>query len=189
MPIAKSTQSSGNSRKGATVPLAQKRRFTRTQCRVAAIIKPVDADVRLTGTIGDISPAGCYVEMLAPLPTGTRVEITVNTSGSNFQCVGTVRNCTPGMGMGVRFDRFTTDQLKKLKSIIPEIPEVPSGVLDAPAAPAAKGAPTKAVPARPSRSTNATEVLEAMVRVLLRKRLITREELVAEIGKGRAGKR
>lgn len=190
MAVTKSTQASGNSRKATGSAATGKRRFARTPCRVAANIKPVDADVRLTGTISDISPAGCFIEMLAPLPSGTHVEIVAATPASNFQCSGTVRNSSPGMGMGVRFDRFTTDQFKKLRVIVPELPEVPSGVLDVSAAPAAKSAvPLKSSPPRPSRAANATEVLEATLRVLLRKGLISKAELVQEIEKARASKR
>jgi hypothetical protein len=157
---------------------------------VAANIKPVDADVRLTGTISDISPAGCFIEMLAPLPSGTHVEIAAATPASNFRCTGTVRNSSPGMGMGVRFERFTTDQLKKLRVIVPEVPEVPSGALEAAAVPAAKSAATAKVTAAPDkRSTHATEVLEATLRVLLRKGLISKTELIQEIEKTRSSKR
>jgi hypothetical protein len=190
MAASRGAQTSGNSRKAAASVTTGKRRFARTPCRVAANIKPVDADVRLTGTISDISPAGCFIEMLAPLPSGTHVEIVAASAASNFQCSGTVRNSSPGMGMGVRFDRFTTDQFKKLRVIVPEIPEVPSGALDVPAASAAKpAAPSKSSQPRPSRPANAIEVLEATLRVLLRKGLISKAELVQEIERSRAHKR
>lgn len=170
----------------------KKRRFIRTLCRVPATVKPVGADISLSGTVTDISPAGCYIEMLAPLPVETRVEVTVVSLGSNLDCMGVVRHSLGGMGMGVRFDSFTPEQLKKLREIVPELPDFPASELSPPTAigqttaVVPKPAPAPAPVLHPS---TAGEMLEATIRILLRKGIITRAELAEELEKAKSGKR
>ena len=150
----------------------KKRRFIRTLCRVPTTVKPVGADKSLSGTITDISPAGCYIEILAPLPVETRVEVTIVSVGPNLECMGVVRHSLGGMEMGVRFDSFTPEQLKKLREIVHELPDFPARELSpSPAigqATAAAPKPVQASASIPHPST-AAEILEATIRVLLRK--------------------
>lgn len=198
MDDTKGPYSSGATTEDATGAYANKRRFVRTFCRASASVKLTGADINLSCTITDISPAGCYMEMLAPLPVETRVEVTVFSSSSNLQCTGVVRHSLSGMGMGVKFDSFTEAQLKKLREIVPEIPDIPASALSpsAPPEPApsatVKPAPTIAVKPVPSpplhHLANAGEVLEAVLRVLLRKGVITRAELAEELEKAKTGK-
>ncbi|HEV2491191.1 MAG TPA: PilZ domain-containing protein [Candidatus Acidoferrales bacterium] len=195
---AKSPYSSEMTSEAATGSFTNKRRFVRTLCRASASVKPTGADINLSCTITDISPAGCYMEMLAPLPVETRVEVTVISPTSNLQCLGIVRHSLSGMGMGVKFDSFTEAQLTKLREIVPEIPDVSASELNpsAPSAPAssAKMSPAPSAAAKPAPAppphhpTNAGEVLEAVLRVLLRKGIITRAELTEELEKGKTGK-
>lgn len=170
----------------------KKRRFIRTLCRVPATVKPVGADISLSGTITDISPAGCYIEMLAPLPLETRVEVTIVSVESNLDCMGVVRHSLGGMGMGVRFDSFTSVQLKRLREIVHELPDFPTSELSPSPVigqvTAAAPKPVQASPSVPHPST-AAEMLEATIRVLLRKGIITRTELADELEKARPGKR
>lgn len=170
----------------------KKRRFIRTLCRVPTTVKPVGADISLSGTITDISPAGCYIEMLAPLPVETRVEVTIVSVESNLECTGVVRHSLGGMGMGVRFDSFTSEQLKKLREIVHELPDFPASELSPSPVigqvTAAAPKPVQASASVPHPST-AAEMLEATIRVLLRKGIITRTELADELEKARPGKR
>lgn len=168
----------------------KKRRFIRTLCRVPATVKPIGADISLSGTITDISPAGCYMEMLAPLPVETRVEVIIVSAGSNLQCMGVVRHSLGGMGMGVRFDNFTPAQLKKLRESVPDLPDFPASSLS-PAAPPADPAPMAAPkPAAPPAHHHASagELFEATMRVLLRKGVITRAEIAEELEKAKSGR-
>ena len=171
---------------GADTP---KRRFIRTLCRVPATVKPLDADISLSCTITDISPAGCYMEMLAPLPVETCVEVIIASGQSNLQCMGVVRHSLGGMGMGVRFDNFTPAQLKMLREIVPDLADIPASALSPapPAEPAPAVAPKLAAP--PARHpASAGELFEATIRLLLRKGIITRAELAEELEKGKHGK-
>jgi hypothetical protein len=195
MDDAKSPYSSEMTSEAATGSFTNKRRFVRTLCRAPATVKPTDADINLSCTITDISPAGCYMEMLAPLPVETRVEVTLISSTSSLQCVGIVRHSLAGMGMGVKFDSFTAAQLKKLREIVPEIPasELNRVATTKPAA-SSDGKPAQAAAAKPAPSppdhhpASSGELLEATLRVLLRKGIITRAELTEELEKARTSK-
>ncbi|HEV2297773.1 MAG TPA: PilZ domain-containing protein [Candidatus Acidoferrales bacterium] len=189
MDDVKSSYSPGMTTEAATGADAKKRRFIRTLCRVPATVKPIGADISLSCTITDISPAGCYMEMLAPLPIETSVEVVIASPAANLQCIGVVRHSLAGMGMGVRFDNFTPAQLKKLRECVPELPEFPASALS-PAA-GVESAPTvtpKPVPTHAPHSTSASELLEAMIRVLLRKEIISRAELTEELEKAKSTK-
>lgn len=165
------------------------RRFERTPCRIPAKVRIAEEDVTLPGTVTDISPTGCYIEMLAPLPCDTKVELTFSSGQSNLLCTGVVRSTLSGMGMGVAFDDMNASQLEKLKAIVPEIPVIPI-VAEPPKKMTTPPPPTAPAPAanKPPTQTNVTEVLEATVRLLLKKGLLTRAELTEEIEKARSGK-
>lgn len=187
---AKSAYSSGTGAEPPSGSAGIKRRFVRTLCRVPANVKPVNADISLSCTITDISPAGCYMEMLAPLPIETRVEVNLLSPGANLQCMGVVRHSLAGMGMGVRFDSFTPEHLKKLRQIVPDLPNFPASSLSAPppAEPVPAASPKPAAP-HVSHPASAGELLEAVIRLLLRKGVITRAELAEELEKAKSVKR
>jgi PilZ domain len=168
---------------------SNRRRFERTPCRIPAKVRIAEEDVTLPGTVTDISPAGCYIEMLAPLPSDTKVELNLASGTSNLSCTGVVRSTLSGMGMGVAFDSMDASQLQKLKSIVPEIPVIPAAVDSGhkPATPPSATANPAAPHAVPMH-TNIAEVLEATVRLLLKKGLLTRTELAEEIEKAKSGK-
>jgi PilZ domain len=203
---------------------SNKRRFVRAACRLEAKIAVAGNDFSLIGTVTDISPAGCYLEMFAPLPMHMRVDLMVESAGMEFRGSGMVRSSLAGMGMGVGFDPLTKEQLKRLKKIIPDLADIPledllpdeakpQAVPDPPAKKSAKssaaGSAARAAVAQSSarpatspapesssadsapshaHSANAAEVLEATIRILLKKKIITRAEITEELGKVRAKK-
>ncbi|HEV2289595.1 MAG TPA: PilZ domain-containing protein [Candidatus Acidoferrales bacterium] len=167
-----------------------RRRFERTPCRIPAKIRIAEEDVIVPGTVTDVSPAGCYIEMLAPLPADTKVELTLSSGASNLFCTGVVRSTLSGMGMGVAFDSMNASQLEKLRTIVPEIPVIPAAAdpLQKAPTPPASTRPLAMTSRAPHAHTNVAEVLEAIVRLLLKKGLLTRAELAEEIEKGKSGK-
>lgn len=166
-----------------------RRRYERTACRIPAKVRIAAEDVSLPGTVTDISPAGCYIEMLSPLPVDTKIEVTLISAPSSLSCTGLVRSALTGMGMGVAFDGLDANQLQMLKAIVPEIPAVPAGVdLAHGNTTSPPVTPSSVTPHAAPAHTNVAEVLEATVRLLLKKGLITRAELAEEIEKARSGK-
>jgi PilZ domain len=51
----------------------------------------------------DISLGGCYMEMMAPLPIDTDLEIVLTPEDTSLRVRGTVRSSHAGLGMGIAF--------------------------------------------------------------------------------------
>jgi CheY-like chemotaxis protein len=99
------------------------------------------APCRLT----DLSSGGCYLEMAAPLPTNTRVILTMRIAKLESRAEGVVRVMHPEIGMGVEFTQTTNQQRKHLEKFIhalknndgaqPELVVEPEGLNDAESVP------------------------------------------------------
>jgi hypothetical protein len=62
--------------------------------------------------LADISLGGCYLSTLTGLTVGLEVEMLVQSNDIRINCYGTVRTCHPGVGMGIEFTRFRTEDDK-----------------------------------------------------------------------------
>jgi c-di-GMP-binding flagellar brake protein YcgR len=51
----------------------------------------------------DLSPGGCYVEMMFTLPVGTRLEMKFWIDEVRISCRAVVATCDPQVGNGIRF--------------------------------------------------------------------------------------
>jgi len=63
-------------------------------------------EARLSARTSDISREGCYLDMLNPLPTGTRLKINVTHQNKQLDVVGLVVHSELNVGMGVRFEEI-----------------------------------------------------------------------------------
>ena len=54
----------------------------------------------------DLSPTGCYLEMLNPPPKGTEIRVRLDLRGKAFEAQAVVVRCEPNMGMGVLFTQI-----------------------------------------------------------------------------------
>jgi len=61
------------------------------------------SDVRMWGTLTDVSLHGCYVEMNATFPVDTKVDLILKSFGIRIHTAGTVRATYPSLGMGICF--------------------------------------------------------------------------------------
>jgi CheY-like chemotaxis protein len=85
----------------------------RVECRVGARVRRVTAAAEpywcsLT----------CFIEMTAPFPAGTAVEIEVRTETTKLITKGVVKNANPGFGMGVSFRIESTDQKRQVEELV-----------------------------------------------------------------------
>ncbi|MBZ5501330.1 MAG: PilZ domain-containing protein [Acidobacteriia bacterium] len=173
----------------------ERRLFPRHACRIEAQVSTQDDAIRLLGKITDISLGGCYVEMLSPLPVKTSVKLSFQQDDATLRLTGLVRLSQMSLGMGVAFTGMTPEGFERLRRLT--LPAGPSS--SAPPAPAQ----AKATPARPPRPEPRTppvdplpdsppeldpldppdvrETLAAVVRILSRKGLLTRAELLEEL--------
>jgi hypothetical protein len=139
----------------------------------------------LSVKVTDVSVGGCYVEMLAPLPLDSSVELTLDTAHGTVHARGKVINAQTGMGMGVAFTAISPDDYEKLNEIAPPAqPIKPEHAKSLPAP--VHGVPSTGARAnkRASQITPSTqEVLESIVRILLRKGIVSEEEMAEEFEK------
>jgi hypothetical protein len=139
----------------------ERRQFARHPCRIEAQVTVEDGSVSLAGKITDISLGGCYVEMLSPLPAETAVRLSFMLDGSVLEPSGRVRSSQIGTGMGIAFTSVTPAEFEALRKFAP-----PMAPPDKPASP---------------HSATSSEALDAVVRLLLRKGVVTAGELSEEI--------
>src|SRR5262249_54799271 len=89
---------------GAGLDTAGNRRVqSRLSCRMGAEVYTLGSKVPQHCNLIDISPGGCYVEVISPFPPGTAIDIIVRTEKVKTFLKGKVRSAHMGYGMGVEF--------------------------------------------------------------------------------------
>jgi hypothetical protein len=171
----------------AAPPSIERRRFPRVACRIEATVLDELSAMNLPVKVTDISFGGCYVEMLAPLPVNSSVELALDTSQGAIHARGKVVAAQTGMGMGITFTAMSPEDFEKLREIAPVAEqhrerEHAHPPLDAPAAKApSNGAQASKRASQVGPSTQ--EVLESILRILLRKGIVSEEEMAEEFEK------
>ena len=97
----------------APPPNIERRRFPRVACRIEATVLDELSAMNLPVKVTDISFGGCYVEMLAPLPVNSSVELTLDTSQGAIHARGKVVAAQTGMGMGIAFTAISPEDFEK----------------------------------------------------------------------------
>jgi len=173
----------------------ERRSFPRRTCRIETQVWLSDSSLRVPGKITDLSLNGCYVEMLSPFPLDTEVELDLPLDDVKLHLAGRVRTSQTGMGMGIAFTSVTPADFEQLRRFAyPAEARAPAAKTppqpgtqpnyQAQPQPAASRRPAHVSnpvpsPAQAGRPTT-QEVIETVLRVLLRKGIVTREELSAE---------
>jgi hypothetical protein len=171
----------------APPPTIERRRFPRVACRIEATVVDELSAMNLPVKVTDISFGGCYVEMLAPLPVNSSVELALDTSHGAIHARGKVVAAQTGMGMGIAFTAISPEDFEKLREIVPSgesrrerehsSPRPASAVATVPCNGAGKS--KRALQVAPSTQ----EVLESILRILLRKGIVSEEEMAEEFEK------
>jgi|SRR5690242_11370441 len=118
--VAMSSNSAGPST-GSQASGSERRTVPRySLIATAEVIEPV-SEVRISGRISEISRKGVYVDILNPLPRGTRVTIRISRDQGTFVATGKVIYVQEGMGMGVAFLDVAEDQKNLLISWLAEL--------------------------------------------------------------------
>ena len=165
----------------------ERRQFVRHPCRMAAQIVLQNGSLRMTATVTDLSLGGCYVEMLSPLPVDTFVDIALSPGDVTLQLSGRVRSSQNNFGMGVSFTGMRPQDFEVLRKLAP--PTMEQGEPPRQAAHSPQPLPVKET--RPSAATEfdsvdlptTPEALAAAVRVLIRKGILTRADVMEELEK------
>ena len=68
-----------------------------------AEVTDVLSATRFTARTSDVSRTGCYIDMLNPLPRGTKIKVKLQNKNETFEAPATVMYVSPGLGIGVAF--------------------------------------------------------------------------------------
>ena len=82
------------------------RRSPRFPFIASAQVVETRTEARLQARTSDISREGVYLDMLNPLPTGTRLRINVTHQNEQLDAVGLVVHSELNVGMGVQFEEI-----------------------------------------------------------------------------------
>jgi hypothetical protein len=136
----------------AQQPPRERRRFARHACRLETQVATEGAygRVAVKAKITDISLGGCYVEMLAPLPEETHVELAFSTGGATLHLAAKVCSAQAGFGMGLAFTGMSPEEFEILRQFAPPTKDSRKGARPVRyAAPQAGSAPRNATPSIP----------------------------------------
>lgn len=150
---------------------SERRRSPRYKCEGSAEFRAEGSDVRTWGTFTDISMTGCYVEMTATFPVGSRVDLALELHGIRTQVQGEVRVSYPYLGMGIAFVEISPQNRGRLRDMIETlIPRSPSRTQEAtPLVPASLALPLV---------VNPGAALQSLVEFFEKRGLMTKEEFV-----------
>jgi PilZ domain len=101
-----------------SVAWKERRQSPRLRCSGSAEFRTEASDVRIWGTVTDVSLHGCYVEMNTTFPIGTKVDLVLKSFGIRIETPGTVRASYPFLGMGICFAEIEPAQQLQLKQLL-----------------------------------------------------------------------
>jgi hypothetical protein len=76
---------------------------------------------QLAAHIEDLSVFGCFVEMTAPFPAGTKVKLRISHAGVNFGAQGKVAYARNNRGMGIAFTSIEPSSLSILDAWLADL--------------------------------------------------------------------
>jgi hypothetical protein len=82
------------------------RRSPRFPFIASAQVVETRTEARLQARTSDLSREGCYLDMLNPLPIGSRLKINVTHHNQQMEAVGRVVHSQLNVGMGVQFEEI-----------------------------------------------------------------------------------
>jgi|HubBroStandDraft_2_1064218.scaffolds.fasta_scaffold07167_2 hypothetical protein len=126
------------------------------------------SQARVTGRCSDLGAGGCYIDALAPFAVGAEVRILMARDSRKFEAEAVVTYAHPSLGMGLKFTGISGDFRDVLVSWIAEL----SG--DRPAATAST--PPRTESAASGDGTNILIVLNQLIALLIRKKILTENE-------------
>jgi hypothetical protein len=103
---------------------ATTRRFPRVKCSPSVELRP-HGQPPLWSKAGEMSPGGCFVEMMMPIQPGTRMKISIWLKDDKVVAEGIVANSRPGHGIGIKFTQMNADDMDRLKDFLKTMVRIP----------------------------------------------------------------
>jgi PilZ domain len=119
--VPSGTAARGEGKTGATTMgpgFIERRKSPRLRCSGSAEFRAEGSDVRMWGTLKDVSLHGCYVEMNATFPVDTKVDLVLKSFGIQIRTAGRVRATYPSLGMGICFADIEPCEEMQLKQLL-----------------------------------------------------------------------
>jgi hypothetical protein len=102
---------------------SERRQSPRYPFIASAEVMESDSGARLEARTCDLSSAGCYLDMINPLPLGTKVRIQITHQGHAMLVGAVVAHVEPNMGMGVTFTDMEPTVVAALETWLRPAPE------------------------------------------------------------------
>lgn len=96
----------------------ERRKSVRYPCSGSAEFRAEGSDVRMWGTLTDVSLHGCYIEMSSTFPVNTRADLVMDVLGIRVRLQAIVRVSYPFLGMGMAFTEIEPGQQLQLDLLI-----------------------------------------------------------------------
>jgi len=95
-----------------------RRQSARLRCSGSAEFRAWGSNVRMWGTLTDISLHGCYLEMNNTFPVNTKVDLVLKSCGVCIEVTGSVRTSYPALGMGIGFINVKPEQQSQINQLL-----------------------------------------------------------------------
>jgi hypothetical protein len=102
----------------AAVDWTERRQSPRLRCSGSVEFRVKGSDVRMWGTLIDISLHGCYIETSNTHAIDTRAHLVLKSSGYRIDTSGVVRASYPALGMGICFTEIEPAQQLQLRQLV-----------------------------------------------------------------------
>ena len=145
----------------------ERRRYPRYHCIGKVLLRQEGTDNFASAKLTDIGLGGCYMETFSPLPLQTPVELIIQADELEIRARGVVRTLHPSMGNGIGFTQVTADDWRRLDQLIARV-----------SSPAPHEVPVHAVK---NVACDLTPALRALVLLLEKKGVLTRDEFLSEL--------
>ena len=148
----------------AATPPKERRRGKRAPFIAPVEMVEMQTGARIKARTSDLSPQGCYVDTLNPLPVGASVRLQIHREGLILDALAAVSARHAGSGMGLVFAELTGSQRAVLQSWLSELGLPPRAIFESPFTLSNKA---------PGQESDCTARL---VQVLVRKGLLSQSE-------------
>jgi hypothetical protein len=152
----------------------ERRRVVRYPFTAAAEIMELSSQTRVTGRSSDLGLGGCYIDLLSPFALGAAVRVRLERDQKVFEAMATVTYAQLSMGMGLAFTEVKPEHQAVLRAWVAELSGEQLPESDAAASPEAGMLSTL---------LNLQQVLNELVGILVRKKLINETEGAALLRK------
>jgi hypothetical protein len=101
------------------------RRTPRVRCTNSIQLNPT-GQPPVWSKVADISEGGCFVEMMLPLETGTRLKISLWLKDDKVVAEGVVAHARPAYGVGIQFTEMSTRDAERLREFLKSMVRFPA---------------------------------------------------------------